>query len=38
MKHLTAEWVAKAEGNFSTMEREAVVVEDPNFEAVCFHA
>ncbi len=38
MKPLTAEWVAKAEGDFSTMEREALVVEDANFEAVCFHA
>lgn len=38
MKPLTAEWVAKAEGDFATMEREARVSESPNFEAVCFHA
>jgi HEPN domain-containing protein len=38
MKPLTAEWVAKAEGDFATMERESHVVESPNFEAVCFHA
>jgi HEPN domain-containing protein len=38
MKRLTAEWVAKAEGDFATMERESRVAENPNFEAVCFHA
>jgi len=38
MKPLTAEWVAKAEGDFATMEREARVTESPNFEGVCFHA
>ena len=38
MKPLTAEWVTKAEGDFATMEREAQVTENPNFEAVCFHA
>ncbi len=38
MKPLTAEWVAKAEGDFSTLEREARVTESPNFEGVCFHA
>jgi len=38
MKPLTAEWVAKAEGDFATMERESCAVENPNFEAICFHA
>jgi HEPN domain-containing protein len=38
MKSLTVEWVAKAEGDFATMEREAHVAENPNFEAICFHA
>jgi HEPN domain-containing protein len=38
MKPLTAEWVAKAERDFATMEREAQVAEDPNFEGICFHA
>ena len=27
MKPLTAEWVAKAEGDFTTMEREGLVIE-----------
>ena len=38
MKPLTAEWIAKAERDFATMEREAHVTEEPNFEAICFHA
>ncbi len=38
MKPLTAEWVAKAEGDFATMDRESRVAENPNFEAICFHA
>ncbi len=38
MKPLTAEWVAKAEGDFATMERESLAAENPNFEAICFHA
>lgn len=38
MKPMTVEWVAKAEGDFATMERESRAVEDPNFAAVCFHA
>ncbi len=38
MKPLTAEWVAKAERDFATMEREAQVAEDPNFEGICVHA
>lgn len=38
MKPLTAEWVAKAEKDFATMDREARVAEDTHFEAVCFHA
>jgi HEPN domain-containing protein len=38
MKPLTSEWVAKAEGDFATMEREALVTESPNYEGVCFHA
>jgi HEPN domain-containing protein len=36
MKPLTAEWVAKAERDFATMEREAQVADDPNFEASAF--
>jgi HEPN domain-containing protein len=38
MKPTTAEWVAKAEGDFAVMERESQVVEYPNYDAVCFHA
>jgi len=38
MKPTTAEWVAKAEGDFAVMERESQVAEYPNYDAVCFHA
>ena len=38
MKPTTAEWVAKAEGDFAVMERESQVAERPNYDAVCFHA
>jgi HEPN domain-containing protein len=38
MKPTTAEWVAKAEGDFAVMERENQVEEYPSYDAVCFHA
>ena len=38
MKPMTAEWVVKAEGDFATMRREGRVAEQPNYEAICFHA
>lgn len=38
MKPMTAEWVAKAEGDFATLERESRVTDRPNFEGICFHA
>jgi HEPN domain-containing protein len=38
MKPETAEWVAKAEGDFRTAQREVQATEEPNFDAVCFHA
>ena len=38
MKQTTAEWVAKAEGDFAVMERECQVTVCPNYDAVCFHA
>ena len=38
MKTLTAEWVAKAEGDFATMQRERRVRKNPNYDGVCFHA
>lgn len=38
MKPLTAEWIAKAEADFHTMERESRVRRAPNHDGVCFHA
>jgi len=38
MKPITAEWVAKAEGDFATLERESRARKNPNYDAVCFHA
>ena len=38
MKPLTAEWLAKAERDFGTMERESRVTDSPNYEGICFHA
>ncbi len=38
MKPTTAEWIAKAEDDFSVMERECQVVTHPSYDAVCFHA
>jgi HEPN domain-containing protein len=38
MKPMTAEWVAKAEGDFATMERESRARKNPNYDGVCFHA
>ncbi|TKJ36341.1 MAG: DNA-binding protein [Planctomycetes bacterium B3_Pla] len=38
MKQMTAEWVAKAEGDFAVMERECLVTEDLNYDGICFHA
>lgn len=38
MKPMTLEWVAKAEGDFAVMEREARVRKKPNYDAMCFHA
>jgi len=36
MKPITAEWVAKAEGDFAMMERECQVEKDPNYDGICF--
>jgi HEPN domain-containing protein len=33
-----AEWIAKAEADYRTMEREAAVLVEPSPESVCFHA
>ena len=38
MKPLTAEWVAKAEGDCASLEREARARKNPNYDDVCFHA
>lgn len=38
MKPVTIEWIAKAEADFATLERESQVVDRPNYDAVCFHA
>jgi len=38
MKPITAEWVAKAEGDFATLERESRVRKHPNYDGICFHA
>lgn len=38
MRPATAEWVAKAEGDFLTAGRELRARKAPNYDAVCFHA
>lgn len=38
MKPETTEWVQKAEGDMNTAQRECAVQEEPNYDAVCFHA
>jgi HEPN domain-containing protein len=38
MKPKTQEWIEKAEGDWATMLRENLVVVNPNFDAICFHA
>jgi HEPN domain-containing protein len=38
MKPITSEWIAKAEGDFATAQRELSATGHPNYDAVCFHA
>jgi HEPN domain-containing protein len=38
MKPLTMAWAMKAEADLSTAGRELQVRDDPNFDAVCYHA
>jgi len=38
MKAATVEWIDKAEGDYRTSCRELRVIQDPNFDAACFHA
>lgn len=37
MKPITAEWVAKAEADFATAQRESRVRKEPNYDGICFH-
>jgi HEPN domain-containing protein len=38
MNDLTAEWIAKAEGDYATSGRELRARRRPNYDAVCYHA
>jgi HEPN domain-containing protein len=38
MKPITGEWIAKAEGDFATAQRELSAKDQLNYDAVCFHA
>lgn len=38
MKEILAEWIAKAEGDFATAQREVRARRAPNYDAACFHA
>ncbi|OHB62857.1 MAG: hypothetical protein A2Y76_03280 [Planctomycetes bacterium RBG_13_60_9] len=38
MNEIVKEWIIKAEGDFATATREMAAPENPNFDAVCFHA
>ncbi len=38
MKPITQEWIEKAEGDWATLMREIRARNNPNYEAVCFHA
>ena len=38
MHALTAEWVAKAEGDFASARRELRARRDPNYDSACIHA
>jgi len=38
MKPETAEWVKKAEGDYTTASRERKAQVEPNYDASCFHA
>ncbi len=38
MNPVDQEWVDKAEGDLATARRELAAAEDPNYDAVCFHA
>ena len=38
MNETVREWINKAEGDFRTAGREITAEEQPNYDAVCFHA
>lgn len=38
MNPKTLEWIKKAEGDWATLSRKYRVLENPNYDAVCFHA
>ena len=38
MNELTTEWIAKAEGDYATADRERRARRRPNYDAACFHA
>jgi HEPN domain-containing protein len=38
MKRITKEWVAKAEGDWASAQREVRARKNPNYDAACFHA
>lgn len=38
MNLITLEWINKAEGDWATAVRESKVKQNPNYDAVCFHA
>jgi HEPN domain-containing protein len=38
MLQITLEWIAKAEADFATAQRELGVTDRPNYDGVCFHA
>jgi len=38
MKPITLEWVAKAEGDWDSAQREYRARQRPNYDATCFHA
>jgi len=38
MSELVREWLEKAEGDSDTAKREVLVKDNPNWDAVCFHA
>jgi HEPN domain-containing protein len=38
MKPLTRDWIAKAEGDYASANREYRARKTPNYDSACFHA